>query len=366
MRENLVSFAPPFCPNPTCRFHRGGRDLWRFVRYGTFARQLRPRVIQRFRCDTCRRTFSTQTFTTGYWLRLPHLLAPTFHMLVACAGYRQIARAFGVSPQTPKRHAARLGRHCQLVHEEWRPLGPIREPIAMDSFESFEYSQYHPTSFHVAVGQRSHFFHGFTESELRRKGRMTARQKRRRVELERRLGRPDPRAVEREVEALLRIVCASSSRVELHTDEHRDYPRAIRRVRHLAVDHRTVSSRAARTPRNPLFAVNLLDLLVRHSGGNHKRETIGFSKRRQGAIERLWIFLTWRNYMKSFSERHPGESPAMRLGMADHLISVTELLARRRFLTRVQLPDRWLVYYRSLTPTRRIQRIAVHRLKFAD
>ena len=65
------------------------------------------------------------------------------------------------------------------------------------------------------------------------------------------------------------------------------HPRALRRLPHLDVTHCTVNSRAVRTPRNPLFAINLLDLLIRHSGANHKRETIAFSKRRQSAIDRL-------------------------------------------------------------------------------
>jgi hypothetical protein len=38
------------------------------------------------------------------------------------------------------------------------------------------------------------------------------------------------------------------------------------------------------TAQNPLFPVNLADLLLRHSSANHKRETIAFSKRRQGAM----------------------------------------------------------------------------------
>lgn len=96
---------------------------------------------------------------------------------------------------------------------------------------------------------------------------------------------------------------AGATKVELYSDEHQDYPRALRRLASLSVVHHTTSSRAARTSRNPLFAVNLLDLLVRHGGSNHKRETIGFSKRRQSAIERLWVLLAWRNYVKSFSER---------------------------------------------------------------
>jgi len=276
-----------------------------------------------------------------------------------------MARMLGVAPQTPRRLAARLGRHCQLFHEKRRPKRELGEPLALDSFESFEFSQYHPTSYHVVAGQRSHFFYGFTESERRRSGTMTRRQRARRQELEDRFGRPDPRSIEHEVAVLLRIVVGTTRQVELHTDEHRDYPRAVRSLVGTEIRHRTISSRAARIPQNPLFPINLLDLLIRHSGANHKRETIAFSKRRQGAAERLWVFLAWRNYAKSFSEQRPGVTPAMRLGLARRPLSVDEILARRHFLGRVGLPERWERYYRALTPTRRIRRPRAHRRKFA-
>jgi hypothetical protein len=335
------------------------------VKNGYFLRQSSPQRIQRFRCDTCRRNFSTQTFETDYWLRLGWLLPLAFHHNVACAAHRQVARMYGVSPQTIARHTARLARQCQLAHELLRPKGQVREPLAVDSFESFEYSQYHPTSFHVAVGQRSHYFYGFTDSELRRKGRMTSAQKRRRAQLEAQFGRPSPTAIERDFEALLRIVGSGSTKLEIHTDEHQAYPRAIRRLKHLAVNHQTISSRAARTPQNPLFPVNLLDLLFRHSQANDKRETIAFAKRRACADERKWAFLFWRNYGKSFSERHPGVSPAMRLGLTERLWTVEDLLAERLFLSRIGLPGAWEVHYRRLTPTRRIAHPTSHRLKYA-
>ena len=98
----------------------------------------------------------------------------------------------------------------------------------------------------------------------------------------------------------------------LHTDEHRDYPRAIARASHLDITHRTISSRAARTPANPIFSVNLNDMLTRHTGANHKRETIAFPKRRQMAIWRMAVFMVWRNYMKWASERRRHDTPAMR------------------------------------------------------
>jgi len=365
MALGLPPTAPPFCPNPTCRYHRQDRHLWRFVRIGFYARQRAPKRVQRYRCDSCRRRFSDQTFRPTYWLRRGELLGPVLHRLVGCSGFRQVAREFGVSPQTVGRLSARLGRHCLLWHLAHRPRGPVREPLALDSFESFEWSQYHPTSYHVTVGQESHFFYGFTDSECRRRGRMTPAQKRKRARLEASLGRPDPRCNEKEVAELLGIVAPGSQRILLHTDEHADYPRAIRRLAHLQVEHRTISSRAARTATNPLFPINLLDLLIRHSGANHKRETIAASKRRASAAERLFVFAVWRNWMKPFSERRRGATPAMRLGLADRWLEAAEVLARRLFPSRMRIPRRWRAYYDRTIRTRALPRCAKHELKYA-
>jgi hypothetical protein len=252
-----------------------------------------------------------------------------------------------------------------LFHERYRPKGAIGEPLAMDSFESFEWSQFYPTSYHVAVGQRTHFVHGWTESECRRRGTMTERQKRRRIELEGTQGRPDPKAVELDVASLLSIVAARSERVELHTDELAAYARALRRVPRVRFEHRTISSRAARTAQNPLFPVNLLDLLLRHSGANHKRETIAFSKRRASAVERIAIFVVWRNWVKSFSERRRGTTPAMRLALVERPLTAKEVLAERLFASRISLPDRWQPYYWRTTPTRALPRLARHTKRYA-
>ena len=352
----MERFVPPFCPNPACCFHREANALWRWVRAGWFRRQARPHRIPRFQCRHCRRHFSSQTFAATYWLRHPERLVPVAHRLLGGSALRQIAREFGASPQSILNLATRLGRHCLLAHLELAPRGPLHEPLALDSFVSFEYSQFFPCAFHFAAGRASHFFYGFSDSELRRSGRMTPRQKRRRAQLEARLGRPDPRSVEREVARLLGVIAPEPQHLELHTDEHTDYPRALRHLLHLQVEHRTVSSRAARTPRNPLFEVNLLDLLVRHCGANHRRETIAFSRRRQAAVERLWLFLFWRNYSKQFSERARDGTPAMRLGLLDRPLTLEEALRDRRFATRVVVPELWRRYYDRAVHTRAYRR----------
>lgn len=364
MSPRPPAWSPPFCPNPACRFHGDPRG-WRPRRKGFFRRQAPPHRIQRYQCPHCRRCCSSQTFSPTYWLKRPDLPRALFLRLLACSAYRQIARDLAVSPTTVLRQTERLGRHCLLFHERLRPKGPPPEPLVVDGFETFERSQDIPVHFHTAAGADSHFVYAFTDSELRRKGRMTPRQRRRREQRERTLGRPDPQSIEREMAALVALVVPPGTAAQLRSDEHPAYPRAWRRLADRRIAHETVSSKQARTPANPLFAANLLDLLIRHSSANHKRETIAFSKRRQSAAERLWILVVWRNYLKSFSERKRDATPAQRLGLVKRKLTVDDVLSERLFPSRVELPPRLATYYWRLTPTRGLANPRTHRLRLA-
>jgi hypothetical protein len=303
---------------------------------------------------------------------------------IAGAGLRQIARELGVSHSTVARHLARAGRHCLLFHREIVDGVTIREAIAFDGFESFEYSQFFPFHLNLAAGNESWFLYHFTDSPLRRKGTMTVKQKAERFRLESRLGRPDPKAVENGVLELLRtlvrqmatratmgsVAQQDGAGIRLHSDDHPAYARALRRLRRRPdcppIQHRVTASTEPRTPANPLFPVNLADLLLRHCGANHRRETIAFSKRRQAAIERLAIFTVWRNVIKSRREKRPGETAAMRAGVLARRIDWETIFRRRLFPRRKLLPGVWWSYYWRRVQTQVLgTRQAGHHLRYA-
>ena len=364
MAPSAAIHRPPFCPHPRCD-SRANPKTWRFHKKGFYDRAQKPNRIQRYRCTRCRRYFSSQTFSSGYWLRRPDLLEPVFHRLVACSGMRQIAREHRVSHSTIRRLSDRLGRHCLLFHEQMRPRSCPEEPIVLDGFRSFEHSQYWPMDLNLLVGT-SLFVYGFNDAELRRSGTMRPVQRVKRALLEKRYGRPDPQATRKRVEELLRRVIPPRGSVVLRTDEHLAYPRAIRRLPDRQIRHEQTSSKEARTTRNPLFAVNLSDLLIRHSSANHKRETIAFSKRRQSALYRMAVWAVWRNYMKDRSENRRVGPPAKRLGIVRRPLEVREILARRLFPERCRSLRGWLRHcYFGRIPTRAIERCAVHRARYA-
>jgi hypothetical protein len=155
---------------------------------------------------------------------------------------------------------------------------------------------------------------------------MTPFQKQRRAELERELGRPDPKAVELGILQLLRPfvpALPANAPLLLHSDDHPAYRRALRRLRvenlslekKLTLRHQVTSSTERRTTSNPLFPVNLADLLLRHSGA---------------------------------------ESAAMWVGLTDRLLGWREILRRRLFPKQAELPEPWGDYY-----WRRVQTLAL-------
>jgi transposase-like protein len=363
MRLTRAQAAPPHCPNPVCDSHGGSRP-WRYKRKGFYSRAAAPRRIQRYLCQHCHRNFSAQTFSTTYWLRRPDLLRPLFWRLLGCSAYRQIAREFDVSHATIQRQTERLGRHCLLLHERLRPRQAPREPLVLDGFRTFEYGQYWPFDLNLLVGV-SHYVYGFNEAELRRSGTMRPAQRAKRTRLEARHGRAVPHATEQAVEELVGRIVPAGAAAEIHSDEHVSYPRAFARLPDRVIEHTTTSSRASRTPRNPLFPVNLADLLLRHTSANHKRETIAFSKRRQGALYRAAVWMVWRNYVKSRSEKRRDPPPGVEVGAIERRWTVGNVLARREFLWRGDLTGWMERCYFGRIPTRRLPAGRTHRLRYA-
>jgi len=357
-------WAPPHCPNPKCKFHHDFPEDWPFKRMGFYLRKVEPKCIRRFLCKACGVSFSSQTFSTTYWQKRPDIMPKLFDLTCGSMGNRQIANALKVAPSTIDRQLNRLGRHCALYFEEaTRDLKPPDE-IIIDGFESFELSQDYPFHFHLAVDKNTSFILGFTDSPLRRKGMMTPEQRQRREEREQVLGRPDPRAVRKDMSELLEKVTAGAEEMFVYSDAHKSYPPAMRAVP-CRFHHVVTSSRKHRDQYNNLFEINLLDLKIRHGSGNHKRETIGYSKRRNAAALRLMIFKVWRNFMQPRRARRCKETPAMLQGLCDRMLTWEDVLARRLFIDRVELMGRMRDYYFGEVETRGLEINRRHDLKLA-
>jgi hypothetical protein len=104
---------------------------------------------------------------------------------------------------------------------------------------------------------------------------------------------------------------------------------------------------------------------MRHSSANHKRETIAFSKRRQGALYRVAIWTVWRNYVKDRSENRKVGPPSVGLGLTERALSVAEVLSQRCFPDQIGISG-WVsqCYFGKIT-TRAIEKCQSHHLTYA-
>src|SRR5262245_3649302 len=218
-------FYPPHCPWPECPDHTTGHRS--FQRNGWYRTLSSPSRIPRFRCKTCWRTCSRQTFSASYYLKrrdLPVLIASG---LVACSAHRQIARSFHCSKTTVTRQAERLGRHAILFHRKCLDALPsILESIVHDHHEVFIGRQDHGLGIGTAVGARTWFIYDIDPAPHRGSGR---RPDRRPSEL----AFPNQAyvaSIDRMIRALLPKIPAPR---KLHylVDGRRDYPIALRRGR---------------------------------------------------------------------------------------------------------------------------------------
>ena len=328
--DRLQDFRPEFCPRKDCLHHTRPQGF-RYRKHATY-RTKRGSIVRRFRCLRCRRTFSFKAFSLTYYRKRPELLRAVAAGLQAGSAHRQLARTLGCAPSTVTRIAAFLGRHSILLL--WRALaaleGQLDESIVFDHFETFELTQDLPFGVGTAVGARSWFIYGIDPAPHARSGRRTPAQERRLKKRARRRTRGGYLASARRVLDRLLPLCAPGRRLHIVCDGHSDYRRAaLWHPRADAIEFEchpnpprgpkgSPRSAAAIARDRAMFPVDLLHGLMRHSLAAHRRETIAFGRRLNAIVERMFLAVIWRNFVKGVSERK-GDSPtpAMRLGLTD-------------------------------------------------
>ena len=167
-----------FCPNASCPYYdraAAAKEEW-FRPHGSFYTRCRGE-IQRFRCRNCGKTCSTQTFSIHYWTHSTTDLTAVLQQLENSGGLRQISRTISSVYRVVQNRVRRLARNCLALMDMLIACHTLDEDQAMDGFESYTRSQYHPNNITMVVGSESQLIYAAVHTLLRRKGRMTEGQK---------------------------------------------------------------------------------------------------------------------------------------------------------------------------------------------
>jgi len=317
--------------------------------------------VPRFHCPTCERGFSLQSFACSYYLKRPELLVPVAAGLVAGSAHAQIARSVDCAVSTVTRLAARIGRHSLLLQAlALEHVQGIEEPVVFDHFETFVFSQEDRLAIGTPVGQKSWFCYGLDPAPHRGGAKRSSRKR----ALKRPLPEREPgsfvRSTRRVFDLLSRL---SGGTVEVVSDDHPAYAHAARRTGLPGSIHRRIYANPSRGPGSDqaaarerdrqMFPVDLLHKLWRHTQAHHRRETIAFGRRSNAVLERGFLYIVWRNFVKKVSERtREPITPAMRLGLVPRPLEWRQIFAGRLFPKRIGLPRGWMKVYRRgwITP----------------
>ena len=345
---------PAFCPNTVCQNHHHPHGKRWYKPFGWYDTKAHGKV-KRYACRRCGKSFSEQTFRLSYYLHLNINFKDLFYRISACEGVRAMARYFQVTDKVIANRVGRLARQVMGVMAGLRVGFECREALAADGFESFIHSQYSPNNIHHLIGKTSQYVHACDLAHLRRKGRMTEYQKRKRERLEQ-----GEKSLSGEIYTSFERIChtireiaGNTERIDLHTDEKREYRAVL--VAHRYIDgkvwHLTTSSRKARTFRNPLWAVNYYDRELRKDQAAHVRETTRWSQETNNCMERLYVYAGYHNFFKPFRiKQRDTRSHAEVAGFDKKRLMglLGSFFTRRFFFSRLQLSiSEWLVWLRG-------------------
>ena len=185
---------------------------------------------------------------------------------------------------------------------------------------------------------------------------MSPIQKKRRARLERLYGRPPNGAVAAAFRSLLRALPPARGLLRIVADDDPAIKRAADALPHV---HLSVYPNPVRGPKGSrrtlearqrdqaMFPNDQLHRFLRHSEAAHRRETIAFGRSYNGLVERLALFVVWRNLVQARSERHPRDgTAAMRLRLTNRPWSWPQVLAERLHPARVEAGEKVMEHYR--------------------
>jgi IS1 family transposase len=289
--------------------------------------------VQRFRCRVCGRRFSRQSFRADRHQKKPYLNAPCLRLLVACVALRQAARVLGVARRTVERRFVWLAGHAGRFQDNRLAGARLTGPFMLDELESFEANRYQPVTVPVLIEPRSFFLLASAVGPLRRKGRMTPDQHRRRAEHEARHGRRPTHSslAVRQVLERLRRCTDRRTAVVLLSDHKPLYGQLGRRMLGPRFVWKPRSATARRDRSNPLFPVNHTNARLRHFLARLRRRSWCISKTQEGLRQHLQIAALWMNWCRGITNR-TGITPGQALGLAPRRYREEEVLAWREDL----------------------------------
>lgn len=286
------------CPRSSCSHLE--RYLRRGTLFGLYVRKSDGSKIKRYRCQACKRTFSSATSNACFGQRKRHLNSQIDKLLCSGTSIRRISFLLGAHTDTVMKKMRFLSNQAAL---DQRALlkdkqGSIAK-LQFDEMETFEHTKCKPLSIALAVEEDKRVILGFEVSCMPANGPLAA------ISRKKYGKRADLRT-----EGLKRLFKKISStiapRVCFKSDRKSTYPRIVKQS-FTHIEHKThVTTKGRRGcivgqgelkkgGFDPLFSLNHTAAMIRANMARMMRKTWCTTKKISGLIHHLNLYVRYHN-----------------------------------------------------------------------
>lgn len=268
------------------------------IKDGTFKRSSDSRRIQRFRCKSCSKRFSSATGTLEVYQKKRRVNFPLKRLLCSGVSMRRCAILLNVSRRTVERKLIYLGKKSRRKNQGFlEKLSKHKvTKLQFDDLITKECTKLKPLSVSLAVDSKRRFLLGARVSQIPSFGLLAP------ISRKKYGHRPchHRKGLERLFRDLPRVV---SPHAHICSDEHNKYPEFVARYFPRATYSRFKSERACvagqgelkKVKRDPLFMVNHACATLREDMARLSRKTWCITKNPQRLQDHLDIFMDFFN-----------------------------------------------------------------------
>jgi hypothetical protein len=229
-----------------------------------------------------------------------------------------------------------LGGHSKEYHEylfeRARARGGIKGSFQLDELETYEHSQkLCPVTMPVLIETHSYFVLNVEVATLPCRGNLKPfeeERKRARELVEGKRVSGSRQAVQRCFQRLERIL-PPRTQVVVATDKKSSYAKILREELGARVIHARHSSEGPRTYQNPLFPINHTLAMLRDGLSRLVRRNWAGSKKRIWLERHAWVWIAYRNFVRSITNKAKRTTSAMALGLATKRLGKREIFTWR-------------------------------------
>lgn len=281
-------------------------DRPKIVRYGSYQRRSDSRIVQRFRCRSCKRSFSRATTDPKCWQKKRRVNTPLLRFLCSNGSQKRAAKLFGINRKTVARKLLYLSRRARQHLDQYNRSLPPAAEIEFDDLETFENSKWKPLAVSIAVESRTRRILDFSVARQPSKGRLAP------IALKIYGPRPDERPVlRRALFERLRPVIAPNAIIKSDMSAHytRDIASRFPRAKHVKFKGRKSrfggQGELKVGGHDPIFSINHSLAMMRANINRLNRRTWCTTKRPEMLAAHIMIYIYYHNTDLRFKELQP-------------------------------------------------------------